>query len=473
MNNKLKCSALVAAIALTGCGSEMTVMKPMDKMKELTGAKVERTTFKLSVADVKTYEEVSKEADKVLSLTNISYNDPMPTKDNFPTDLKHFNTEAVKGAYSAYIAKIEMAQKAAESEYNAKLKELEAATKTAADSLATGRVAYDEAYAPIKKIKEEIAALKALEKASDERLAASITEMRETVNKVIVDQKLPVRKITRGLDSFSYWERACKQTGIEKNNYNSSYSINYKDLCISIKIPFKKDQVDAFITDESVMASIDKNLPLMVDEYLLQGALRLKTIEQDGYKQKVSALEKQKREAGIIFENTYGKSERYATRDIDNLVRQHERKKSEMERFVSGKESTISYSTRQKFNGDAEESTFRTLVHKEKNSIYKGLIKDKKVEKDVPFETFTVSPDEVNPYFLVTEKVKHDGEEVALVFGFKTTDMVDLDEKFSQDGKVMMERLQKQDFFLMDSVRYPDEERILNKALRMARNLNR
>lgn len=473
MNKTLKYSAIIATLALTGCGSDMTVMKPMDDMKEMAGKTVERTSFKMSEANLKKYRDIETEANKVSGLVSTYIGDKIPTSSDFPTDLKYFGTDSVKAAFDTYVKEVEAAKKIAETKYNQKLQELTAAKKLADEDLASKKVSYDEAYAPIKKIKEELAALELLQNQSNEKIRGYSQDMITSMNTVIVEQKLPVRKLSRGMDRFSYWEQACTETGITKDRYRTSYMMNHKDLCVEIKLPFKNDVVDSFVNNENVIESIKKNLPLMVDEYLVQGALKLKKQETNGYSQQIKELELEKRNSGIVFENAYGKSERYATREVNNLINKAERQEKTLNSFVEGKDGYISYETGRAFDGNDEVSAVRNAVEKEKINLSKSLLTDYKVEKDVPFETFDVAVDESNPYFVVIEKFTHDGKEGALIFSFKTTSMVDLSDSVKQDGNILMDKIKREDYFSMNTMMYPKQDEMILRGINTADRLMR
>lgn len=414
MNNKVKIlAASITAMALAGCGNEKIEITKPDGTHQFQPAttKVTRSTAHFSKTDAEKITAIFKEVETLKDIVPlyISSEEDYPKEDQTFTFANGDGSE-IEAVYKAHYEAFKNVEKNALAEFEKKYNEKVADVAKREKTLKAAKAVYDEATASIKPTLTKIDELKAAHKEQDAIFHAATDKMLEAYNAVIIDNDIPVNKLSsRELSRISYNERTCKTTGFESGRWDRfSYSMQYDPtLCITKKLgKMPSSHVKSISENTELVSLLDEQIKVQVSAMIEQGDLRLRKREVNGYTQQIQALNQEVKDAGIVIKNKYDRTLRDMTNAIEKANTNFVRGKNNLDRITKDKESSIKSAILTGF-GSGKHSEYLKALNSYQKAAISSIIDFSKfeVEKEADYGVIPVSVNSEKPYQVIFDKV--------------------------------------------------------------------
>ncbi|MGR3807763.1 hypothetical protein SAMN05660772_02449 [Pasteurella testudinis DSM 23072] len=261
---------------------------------------------------------------------------------------------------------------------------------------------YREKLTPLRQQKENI---ESLQEASKTKVDELRTDSIAIVNKLIIDEEIPVNILgSDEMSYFSYIKKPCDTEGLKADGSYNQIMLTYQGVCFTTHFKLSPQYAAHFAQNTALSDKLSLNFIEIVKQQIAQGRVDVEPFKNSGYQYELKTLKHQIHNEEIIARNkNNGESENQLSRQVDQAEKHYLSLVTKLEQYNSNRAHYLNNKFKIKFHNLSSLEELRS----EMSVFYLNFIdkitqsKDKPTQE--PYQKIVIKLQKNKPYVLIKD----------------------------------------------------------------------
>ncbi|MGR3808209.1 hypothetical protein [Pasteurella testudinis] len=304
-------------------------------------------------------------------------------------------------------------------------------------------------------LRQKKADIEAQRDASDKTINDLLNSSTAAINKIIVDEGIPVNILKpNALSHFRYQaNKPCKAEGMSIDGSYIEIMLHYQNICFMTYFKMDPQYSPVFVNNADLSSLLSANFLGIIQEQIAKGEVDVEKFKNTGYQHELSALNKQIRDEEIIARNkNNGVNENQLSYQVEQAERNYFDLVMQLDRYKTERDTYLEH----EFNIKFRNMLSLELLYSEMAVFYGDVIDRISQQKSAPaqaaYQKISVDVKKAQPYVLIEDKVTN----YTQYFFVNTANLVK-NKKYADKDTILLDDLQQDRIVTINHVKSKPE----------------